>query len=250
MAYVRRLLRIIFIFTWLPIVWVMLLYARIGTYWNAQRKIGKISIIWGKGVAWALGIKVKVIGDLSKFKGGLVVSNHTGYVDILVHAAILPIRFAPKSSIKHWPFIGWFIATGRPIWIDRKSKTKSKLIAQQFIDSMNNDVPLLVYPEGTSTSGVDGILDFKSTPFAAVAGNGNWLLPSILRYKETPDGKPIAWYGNMTMLPHLWRILGYKCIEAEVTVMEPFKAEGRDRKELARYTHDLMMKEYDKIFDR
>jgi 1-acyl-sn-glycerol-3-phosphate acyltransferase len=250
MAMIRRIYRIVFIFFWFFIIWILLIFARINSYWKAQRMLGKISILWGRVLTWILGIKIDVKGDLSSFKGGLVVSNHTGYVDILVQAAVLPIRFAPKSSIRHWPFIGWFIATGRPIWIDRSSRHKSKEVAKQFKDSMDNGVPILVYPEGTSTSGEKGILKFKSTPFEAAVHGDNWLLPTIIRYKETPDKKPIAWYDDMTLLPHLWRILGYRNIFAELHVMKPFKPEGRSRKELAQYTYEKMIKEYNKIFER
>ena len=250
MALFRRIYRVLFIFIWNSIIWPALLIARCSNYWEGQRKIGTISLVWGKGLARVLGFKIKITGDLDDFKGGLVVSNHTGYVDIIVHAAIWPIRFAPKKSIRNWPLLGWFIASGRPVWIDRSSPRKAKKVAREFEESMLNGVPLLVYPEGTSTSGKDGILKFKSTPFEAVANTEFKLQPTIIRYGDTPDNKPIAWYGDMTFLPHLWRILGYKEIHAEVVVMEPFIADGRDRKELARYTHGLMEKDYNNIFQK
>ncbi|MDD5729411.1 MAG: lysophospholipid acyltransferase family protein, partial [Victivallales bacterium] len=212
--------------------------------------IGGISLIWGQVLARILGFKIKITGDPDNFKGGPVVSNHTGYVDTLVHAAIWPIRFAPKESILRWPVIGWFIGTGRPIWIDRSSPRKSQEVLREFRESMAHDVPLLVYPEGTSTSGRDGILKFKSTPFEAVAKGNETLLPTLIRYGDTPDGKPMAWYGNMTLLGHLWRILGYKEIRAEVVILEPFTAAGRNRKELANFTHDLMEREYNKLFQK
>jgi 1-acyl-sn-glycerol-3-phosphate acyltransferase len=248
MAIFRRILKFFLLTVWMIIIWIAVLLCSFGNYWKVQRRFGKLTVIWGSGLAWIFGIKIKIVGDIGDFKGGLVVSNHTGYVDILVHAAVFPIRFAPKSSIRNWPLIGWFVRSGRPIWVDRSSPRKAKIVAQQFKDSMDNGIPLLVYPEGTSTSGRDGILKFKSTPFAAAGENNNWILPAIIRYGDTPDGKPVAWYGDMTLLPHLWRIMGYKEIQAEVTIMKPFKPDGRDRKELAEYTHKIMTEEYEKIF--
>ncbi|MDD5697801.1 MAG: lysophospholipid acyltransferase family protein [Victivallaceae bacterium] len=248
MAMWRRIYRIVLLLAWMLIIWTFLIFTRWGEYWKVQRWMGKVSLVWGKVVAAVFGLKIKIVGNIGNFKGGLVVSNHTGYVDPLVHAAILPIRFAPKESIRKWPVIGWFFNTGRPIWIDRSSPQKSKLVEQQFRDSMTNGVPLLVYPEGTSTDGKSGLLEFKSTPFAAVAESDNWLLPTILRYGDTPDGKPIAWYGDVTLLPHLWRLLGYRQIVAEVTIMDPLKADGRDRKELARFVREKMLEQYKKTF--
>ncbi len=248
MAIIRRICRAFLLAGWLIIIGTVAMFAGIGKRWKAQRRVAKVSLMWGKGLAWIFGIKTKIIGNPEKNTGGLVVSNHTGYVDILVHAGVWPIRFAAKSSIKYWPFIGWFVAFGRPVWIDRKSVSKSKIAEKEFRDSMANNVLLLVYPEGTSTSGKDGILEFKSTPFEAAVQGDNWIMPSIIRYADTPDGKPIAWYDDMTFLPHLWRIFGYKRIYAEITIMEPFKPEGRNRKELAKFTYEKMQKEYEKIF--
>lgn len=247
MALVRRIVKIFLLTVWMAFIWVVVILCSLGSRWKAQRRLGKVSLLWGKGLAWIFGLKIKITGDVGDFKGGLVVSNHSGYVDILVHAAVFPIRFAPKSTLRKWPVIGWFLICGRPIWVDRSSPRKAKIVARQFKDSMDNGIPLLVYPEGTSTDGKNGILKFKSTPFAAAVENDNWILPTVIRYANTPDGKPVAWYGDMTLLPHVWRMLGYREVHAEVTVMKPFKPGGRDRKELAEFTHKIMSEEYKKI---
>jgi 1-acyl-sn-glycerol-3-phosphate acyltransferase len=248
MAVIRRTYRTFLLIGWLLIIWPCLFFARFGERWKSQQRLGKVSKIWGKGIAWIFGIEIKIIGYTENIEGGLIISNHTGYVDILVHAGIWPTRFAAKDSIRTWPLIGWFVGTGRPIWIDRKSRQKSKIAAKAFKDTINNDVLMLVYPEGTSTSGKDGILQLKSTSFEAVIEGNNWIIPSVIRYADTPDGKAIAWYDDMSFVPHIWRIFGYKRIYAEVTVLEPFKPDGRNRKELAQYTHDKMEEEYNKFF--
>lgn len=248
MAIIRAVFKSFLLTMWIFFTWILLAIANIGSRWQAQRNLAKVSRLWGKGIAAIFGIKIKIIGDPKKIEGGLIVSNHTGYIDILVHAGIWPIRFAAKNSIRHWPFIGWFVSFGHPIWIDRTSRVKSKIAAKELKDSMAHGLLLLVYPEGTSTSGIDGILPFKSTPFEAAAEGNYWIQPSIIRYRDTPDGEAIAWYEDMLLLPHLWRILGYKKIYAEVTIMEPFRPEGRNRKELAKFTHEKMEEEYKKIF--
>ena len=248
MTMIRRICKAFMLVGWLFIIWIALAAFNIGSYWGAQRRLATVSKIWGKGISWIFGIKIKINGYDDSFKEGLIISNHTGYVDILVHAAVWPLRFASKASIRKWPFIGWFIGTGRPIWVDRTSRQKSKIAAKQFKDSMENGILLLVYPEGTSTDGKAGMLKFKSTPFQAAVAGDNWILPTIIHYGDTPDGKPIGWYEDMILLPHLWRILGYKRIEAEVTILKPFKPEGRNRKELAIFAQEKMKEEYKKIF--
>lgn len=215
--------------------------------WQAIRRVSFCARRWARGLVRIINLQIKVYGEISGFERGLIVSNHLGYLDILVHAALSPIRFASKIQVRRWPVLGWYLSISRSIWIDRSSKQKSSQALEEFKDTMLHGIPLLVYPEGTSTSGEEGILPFKSTPFESVIGTDLPILPVITRYKKSPDGKPLAWYGNITLLPHVWRILGYPKIEAHVHVLPTIYAENRTRKELAQYVHETMEREYHRV---
>jgi 1-acyl-sn-glycerol-3-phosphate acyltransferase len=243
MMMLRRVFKLLAICIWLPLTGFFSFFVHIGG-WGAIRRVTYCSRMWGRGFIKILNVKVKIIGDPDSFKGGMIVSNHMGYLDILVHGAIFPIRFTPKIDIKNWPILGWYLGISRPLWIDRRSKQKSIDAFEQIMDTMKHGIPLLVYPEGTSTDGENGILTFKSTPFQAIAESDYPLLPIITYYEPMEDGLPVAWFGDMTLMPHLWRILGYKSINVEVHILHPIKAEGRSRKELAEYVHNLLEKEY------
>jgi len=248
MTFFRKIYRTFLLVGWILFIWLVLFIVRMGDRWSGQRRLAKASQLWGKGISFIFGIKIKINNYNDNFTSGLVVSNHTGYVDIFVQAGVWPTRFAAKDAIRTWPFIGWFVACGRPVWIDRTSRIKSKIAAQEIRDSMLNDISLIAYPEGTSTNGKDGMLTFKSTPFEAVIEGDNWIQPAVIRYGDTPDGKAIAWYEDMTLLPHLWRILGYKKIDVEINILKAFKPEGRNRKELAKFAQGVMEEEYKKMF--
>lgn len=245
----RRIIKLLAICLWLPFTGFFSFFAHIGG-WGAIRRVARCSSIWGRGFVKILGINVTVVGDTDSFKGGMIVSNHMGYLDILVHATIFPIRFTPKSDIKNWPGLGWYLGISRPIWVDRGSKQNSRGVLKQILDTMEHGIPLIIYPEGTSTDGENGILAFKSTPFEAIAGSDYPILPIITYYRGTEDGQSAAWFGDMTLLPHLWRIFGYKSINVELHILPQIKAEGRSRKELAEYVHSVMEKEYWNIKNR
>lgn len=190
-------------------------------------------------------MKIKVYGKTSEFDGGLIVSNHQGYLDIIAHSTTFPIRFTPKQDIRHWPIMGLYLGISRPIWVDRSSKQKSIKLMRDFIETMQHDIPLIIYPEGTSTDGVSGLLPYKSTPFAAVSETNLPILPIITWFEPPPDGNSLAWFGegsDATLFPHLMRVLGYKRINVEIHVMPIIRPEGRDRKELAKYVHGVMEK--------
>jgi 1-acyl-sn-glycerol-3-phosphate acyltransferase len=249
MAMLRRIVKLLAICIWLPITGFFSFFAHIGG-WGAVRRVSRCSSIWGRGFIRILNINITVVGEPDSFKGGMIVSNHMGYLDILVHAAIFPIRFTPKIDIRNWPGLGWYLGISRPIWIDRSSRQKSIDVLKQFQDTMKHGIPLLVYPEGTSTDGEGGIRTFKSTPFEVIAESDYPILPIITYYRRTEDGQQAAWFGDMTLLPHLWRILGYKSINVEVHILPQIKGEGRPRKDLAEYVHNLMEKEYWNIKNR
>ena len=151
--------------------------------------------------------------------------------------------------MKNWPLLGPFVGQGNPIWIDRNSRHKSKAVADEMIETLRHKINLLVYPEGTSTDGEHGILPFKSTPFEAAVDAGCHIQPLLTFFScEDAAGCSLAWYGESTLLPHIWKVLGLRQAKADVyilPVIEPIA--GETRKELAARVYELMSAEYKRI---
>ena len=246
MALFRRLYRMCLLVGWFLFMALISLPFKIGG-WNSIRRVCFCTRLWGSGIARIVGIRIRVRGDLNNFRGGLIVSNHQSYLDIIIHAAVFPIRFMPKSDIRSWPFLGWYLGISRPIWVNRSSRQESSLLCRQMCDTMEHQIPLIIYPEGTTTHGKSGLLPFKSTPFEAVASTSLPLLPIITVFSDPPDGKSLAWIGDDTLMPHLWRILGYSRIEVEIHPLPVLLPEGRSRKDLANDVHAMMETAYWKI---
>lgn len=243
MAVFRRIFRIVALLIWFVFTGLIALPFQIGG-WKNIRRVSFVSRMWGTGVAWIINLKINLTGDLSSFKGGLIISNHQGYIDIVTHSAAFPIRFTPKAEIARWPFLGQLLGLSRPVWVDRTSKQKSSLLLEKFRDTMEHGIPLIVYPEGTSDDGRNGLLPFKSTPFEAVTSKNLSMLPVVTVYQSPPGYASVAWYGDMTLLPHMWQLLSYPYILANIHVLNIVLPDNRNRKELANYVHDLMDKEW------
>ena len=241
MALLRRLWRLTILSLWMwPYGLWSLLHALGGR--AGIKRVARYTRNWGRFlVRHVAPVEVKVSGEREVAPGALIVSNHQSYIDILVHASLFPIRFAPKAEIRRWPVFGWYLAISRPVWVDRKSRQKSKAVMEEFRRTLEEGVSLLVYPEGTTTDGQHGLLPFKSTPFEPIVGTPFVIQPIITRYIIGRDGWNPAWYGDQTMLPHVWTLLGHKKIHAEVTVLPPVRAlPGEDRKELALRVETIM----------
>jgi 1-acyl-sn-glycerol-3-phosphate acyltransferase len=158
--------------------------------------------------------------------------------------SVLPLRYSPKSEIAKWPFLGWYVGLSRPIWIDRASNQSSKKALKDYTETIEHGMYPIVYPEATTTDGKSGILPFKSTSFEAAIHGNVPVIPVLIRYNQ-PAGQPtVAWYGDMTLLPHIWQVLQFRSIEAELRFLAPIFPQGRSRKELASFTHAVLSREY------
>ena len=243
----RRIYRIPLIFLW------ALWFGFYSLFFVLPRKdrvklMAQLTQKWGKGLARLFSMELHIHGDVEKYKqtGGLVVSNHLGYLDVFVHAAAFGLRFTPKKEIRSWPVFGWYTSLAQVIWIDRTSPRKSKETLEQFRETLQNKIPLIVYPEGTSTDGYSGLLHFKTTSFEAVANTNIPVQPvlTFYRWNEKKDINP-AWFGDVLFAPHLWQVLGNGKIVCHLYLLDLYyPPAGADRKQLANEVYEIMNKEY------
>ena len=230
------------------LVWTLIMIAMTIPYhftvWRGRIRISHLLRAWMRGSARILNLHVEIKGEVPDISSGLVVSNHLGYMDILAHGTVFPLRFTSTTVISRLPVLGNVIGVTHPVWVDRESRSASRKALRDFAKTMKKGMYLIVYPEGTSTDGKKGILPFKSTPFEAAAYGDLPVLPILTRYRESPEDPTVCWYGDMTLFPHLWHVLGLKSIQAELHFLEPIFPEGKDRKELAEYVHGVMSAAY------
>ena len=247
MRILRRIYRVIALFLWGS--WHGIYSLPIRYLYQEDHSISRMALqtkYWGGGIVKILGIKTIIHGSPEEYKktGGLVVANHQSYVDVFLHASIFGLRFTPKKEIKSWPILGWYTDMTRPIWVDRDSRQASGGLMEQFRDTLRHKVPLIVYPEGTTSDGRSGLKEFKTTPFETVCGTDIPVQPVISIYHPAPGDMHPAWYGDATFMPHLWALLGNRRSTADVYILPLIYPEGRNRKQLAKAVRDAMLKAY------
>ena len=247
MRILRRIYRVIALFLWGS--WHGIYSLPIRYLYKEDHSISRMALqtkYWGGGIVKILGIRTIIHGSPEDYKktGGLVVANHQSYVDVFLHASIFGLRFTPKKEIKSWPVLGWYTDMTRPIWVDRDSRQASGGLMEQFRDTLRHKVPLIVYPEGTTSDGRSGLKEFKTTPFETVCGTDIPVQPVISIYHPAPGDMHPAWYGDATFMPHLWALLGNRRSTADVYILPLIYPEGRNRKQLAKAVRDAMLKAY------
>ena len=165
----------------------------------------------------AAGIELRVVGTPPA--RGLVVSNHLSYLDVVALAAAMPCAFVSKIEVSRWPVFGLTARLGGTIFIDRSSRASAEAVALVIAGRLSIAVPVLVFPEGTSTDGTE-VLRFHSRLFEPAVAAEAPITPAAVGYAAT-DGPPepeLCWFGDEQFLPNLWKILGAKNVCAHVVL--------------------------------
>ena len=170
---------------------------------------------------------------------GAQVANHTSWLDIFVLNAASRVTFVSKAEVRGWPLMGWMAAVSGTIFISRR---RGEAAAQPALlrERLAAGDTLVLFPEATSTDG-RRVLPFKSTLFAVFGGEGlegARVQPVTLAYRA-PEGERAdfyGWWGEMSFVPHLLRVLAApRGGSVEIVYHEPIAVgEEPDRKALAR----------------
>jgi len=162
-----------------------------------------------------MGIALKITGDTPI--SGLLVANHLSYLDIMIFGAALPCYLVSKIQIGRWPFFGTLARAGGTIFVDRASRTSAESVTIQIAERLKGKVPVLFFPEGTSTDG-SRLLRFHSRFYTPAVDAAVPVTAVAVRYVPE-DGSPereLCWFGDDSFLPHVWKVLGGPNFSAEL----------------------------------
>lgn len=192
----------------------------------------------GRVVLSAMGIRYRVEGPLPSGKS-LIVANHLSYLDIVIASAALPCAFVAKQEIGSWPFFGPLSKMGGAIFVDRTSRASAWETADEMVLRMAESVPVVLFPEGTSTDGSE-VIRFHSTLFAPAVEGGLSVTPAAIFYEThgAQTERDLCWFGDEIFLPHLLRVLAVDDFTAVIRfgVPETFP----DRPTAAWRSHDAV----------
>ena len=200
-----------------------------------------------------VGLRVRMVGPrLRRHAAGgrpiVYVSNHSSWLDVLVLGGRLEACFIAKEEVAGWPLIGWVAKLGRTVYV-RRQRTSTARERDDMRLRLSAGDNLILFPEGTTSDG-SRVLPFRSA------------FLSIAELPATPDGKPplvqpvsvvydrlaylptgratrplFAWYGDMDIGSHFWRLAQHRGLRATVLLHPPLDpAMFPSRKALAQAT--------------
>ncbi|MCG8508471.1 MAG: 1-acyl-sn-glycerol-3-phosphate acyltransferase [Rhodospirillales bacterium] len=205
-----------------------------------------IARTWFRGCCRLCSLKLRVIGTPRRDGPTLFAANHVSYLDIPAFGALMDAVFVAKREVKTWPVFGPLARLVRTEFIGRKRREAARQ-THSLSKRLKRGESLIVFPEGTSTNGLK-VRPFKSSLFGVAEQLpkevGFKVQPVSIAYPRYATGKALiggleslyAWYGDMTMLPHVLTVLGLRGAEVELRFHEPVDIEDfADRKQLARH---------------
>jgi 1-acyl-sn-glycerol-3-phosphate acyltransferase len=160
---------------------------------------------------------------------------------------VVPGSFVAKQEVAGWPIVGVLAKLQRSVFVERDRRRVATHRDDMRERHQAGDL-LILFPEGTSNDG-NRVLPFKSSFFAVaekpIGGRTLAVQPVSLTYtrlNNLPMGRHLrplfAWYGDMELAPHLWRMLGVGPITIVIEFHSPVSIEDfASRKTLAAHCH-------------
>ena len=165
------------------------------------------------------GVHVSVRGPVPS--GPVVLAcNHLGYLDPIVIGALLPLVAVAKSELSGWPFLGRVASHVGTLFVRRRSAQHGAVVLRHALRRLTAGVPVLNFPEGTTTDGSGPLLPFRRGLFGIARRARVRVVPVALRLEPTDA----AWVGGAAFLPHYWRMTRRPSVRARVYFGEPLDA--------------------------
>ena len=157
-----------------------------------------------------MGLKVEPRGQIGQT--GVIVANHTSWLDIFVLNSRIPLYFVAKQEVSRWPGIGWLARATGTLFI-RRDPRAAQAGANALQERLLQGQRLLFFPEGSSSDGLR-VLPFKTTLFAALMAQPlrkHLKVQALSVTYYAPKGREpqfYGWWGDMDFASGLIHVLG------------------------------------------
>jgi 1-acyl-sn-glycerol-3-phosphate acyltransferase len=172
-----------------------------------------------------------------------MISNHLGYLDIIVYAALQPCVFVSKAEVADYPVLGWMTTMAGTVYVARGQGGSALKARTGLEEAFDAGLPVVFFPEGTTSNG-DGLLKFHSGLLSQVRAVDAPITAAHICYHlgqgngdATVSDNVCYWGDDVVLLPHIFQLLGLRDIRAEVRFAEEpivFSGDAEHRKRAAK----------------
>lgn len=216
----------------------------------------KFPVLFHRYVARVLDMRRIVKGAPATERPLMLVANHVSWLDIIALSSVMPVSFIAKSEVASWGVFGLFAKLQRSVFVDRDRRSGTGQVNATIASRLKGGDVMVLFAEGTTGDGVR-VLPFRSALIGAARDaairdpesiGSVWLQPVSIAYTHLhglPAGRferpHTAWYGDMTLPPHLQAIVTGGALDVTISFGTPQKFEAAtDRKHLTRQLEEMV----------
>jgi len=207
-----------------------------------------LPLIFHKFLLKILGIRLSIKGKPGERKPLILIGNHCSYLDIVILGSVLPVCFVAKSEIKGWFLFGTLASLQNSIFIDRRN-FKALDSLKKISKNLSSNFAIIIFPEGTTNNG-KRVLKFRASLFKIFEDDPTLGLQNFSLCYTHINSMPldnrmrpnIAWYGEMSLITHLKRLLNYSSIGAKLQFHPTIVPHGVTRKIISEESREQVIK--------
>jgi lyso-ornithine lipid O-acyltransferase len=188
-----------------------------------------------------VGITMRVEGTFPE--RGVVIANHTGYLDIMTFAANHRCVFVAKSELADVPLLGWMTTMSGTVYVERGRGGSALRAKDEMEAAADAGLPIVIFPEGTTSNGTM-VLPFHSGVLGQVLEAGQQVTAAYVTYRLTEDNGPDVtiendvcfWGDDVSLFGHIFGLLALRGIEVKIRFADgpiAFTADALHRKQAA-----------------
>ncbi len=200
---------------------------------------------WSRRMLTVMGIRLETVGALQPAPV-LLLANHVSWLDILAIDAWRPVRFVSKADVRKWPLLGFMVACGGTLFIERERKRDALRVVHQMAEALRAGASVAVFPEGTTGAG-PLLLPFHANLLQAALSTEVAVQPIALRYADRSTAFSAAplYLGETSLLESVWQVASADGLLAHVTALPSMNAGSADRREMAHAAQDQIQRVLD-----
>ena len=187
---------------------------------------------WSARMLQLLGIEVQASGTVQPAPV-LLLANHVSWLDILAINAVQPARFVSKADVRRWPLIGYLVASGGTLFIERERKRDALRVVHQVAAALQAGATIAVFPEGTTGDGPQ-LLPFHANLLQAAIASAAPIQPVALRYGDAGSAfsPSVVWVGETSLAESVWRIASGASLRVHVALLPVMGTTAGERRAL------------------
>jgi 1-acyl-sn-glycerol-3-phosphate acyltransferase len=171
----------------------------------------------------AIGVRLLVTGTV-RAGAGLVVANHTSWLDVVALAAGAPMVPVAKSEVADWPLVGAAARHCGAVFLRRRTLRDLPAAVDRMTVLLRQGHRVQVFPEATTRCG-RAVGEFHRAAFQAALNAAVVVQPATI--SVTQGASPTtatAFVGDDTLAAVLWRTLRMRDVAVRLRWLRPIPA--------------------------